>query len=431
MTGTYILFGGVAGGIFFREYAVLHLGLAGVAGWPLYILGMLLVLLGLALIAIASTEMEELLAEDETSAEARDDVTPLDPAMADDEAALALDDALTSPRQPSLLNRVKNLSVLTEESALEVRSVSASRQSTGRGGASAGYTTPASHPTPAGRGVPPTPRPTPQRTPVSGGGTKGDSEGERRQVSPASRKDVMRVQQLARREVSISRVLTHEASQCSSAMPTPVAGWMSRRNFVELHRSLSSLAAHNSPTASLIETNPRLHAVLHNLELTPPPGSPRRTPSCPLSPRVASTSKLASKPSSSKASSGLPSSQKLSSSASSASSTRKAKRGFGSRTSPAASPSPAASGPPSSGPPSSVPDAPKLAKSGTWEVNLEADKWVAYDAPTQAALEGAYASGKAATTVTVRGVAYQVALQGAEPSPQSQPYPEPQPQPYT
>ena len=53
MVGTYILFGGVGAGIFFEEFATLHLGHAGAGGWPLYF-GMLLLLCGLGLIADAS-----------------------------------------------------------------------------------------------------------------------------------------------------------------------------------------------------------------------------------------------------------------------------------------------------------------------------------------------------------------------------------------
>jgi hypothetical protein len=56
MVGGYILFGGVAGGIFFREFDRLHEG--GPAAWPLYIIGVLCVLMGLALIAVASAEVE-------------------------------------------------------------------------------------------------------------------------------------------------------------------------------------------------------------------------------------------------------------------------------------------------------------------------------------------------------------------------------------
>ena len=55
MVGTYILFGGVAGGIFFGEFANLHL----TGSWPLYIMGMLLVLCGLGIIADASVRLEE------------------------------------------------------------------------------------------------------------------------------------------------------------------------------------------------------------------------------------------------------------------------------------------------------------------------------------------------------------------------------------
>ena len=39
MVATYILFGGIAGGIYFREFDNLHLGMVGWFGWPLYIAG--------------------------------------------------------------------------------------------------------------------------------------------------------------------------------------------------------------------------------------------------------------------------------------------------------------------------------------------------------------------------------------------------------
>lgn len=53
MVGTYILFGGVAGGLFFQEFRSLHNGLAKDASWPLYLCGMALVLIGLGCIASA------------------------------------------------------------------------------------------------------------------------------------------------------------------------------------------------------------------------------------------------------------------------------------------------------------------------------------------------------------------------------------------
>ena len=70
MVATYILFGGIAGGIYFREFDTLHLGMVGVAGWPLYVGGLLLVLLGLFLIATAGITMEKA-AKAKAEAEAR------------------------------------------------------------------------------------------------------------------------------------------------------------------------------------------------------------------------------------------------------------------------------------------------------------------------------------------------------------------------
>ena len=51
MVGTYILFGGVASGIYFEEFGTVHEGPAGASSWVLYLLGMLLVFVGLGLIA--------------------------------------------------------------------------------------------------------------------------------------------------------------------------------------------------------------------------------------------------------------------------------------------------------------------------------------------------------------------------------------------
>lgn len=62
LIGTYILFGGVAGGIFFNEFANLHLGVFGAGNWALYILGMCSVLVGLTLIATAGTQAEAAIA---------------------------------------------------------------------------------------------------------------------------------------------------------------------------------------------------------------------------------------------------------------------------------------------------------------------------------------------------------------------------------
>ena len=59
MVGTYILFGGIAGGLFFQEFERLHLGFAGYYAWAALLSGMLCVLLGLALIALASEDLEQ------------------------------------------------------------------------------------------------------------------------------------------------------------------------------------------------------------------------------------------------------------------------------------------------------------------------------------------------------------------------------------
>lgn len=53
MVATYILFGGIAGGLYFNEFGTLHEGFGGYGRWGLYIGGMCCVLLALYLIATA------------------------------------------------------------------------------------------------------------------------------------------------------------------------------------------------------------------------------------------------------------------------------------------------------------------------------------------------------------------------------------------
>merc|ERR1719316_308198 len=50
MQACFILFGGMAGGIFFQEYSALPEGRAGLWNWLLYCVGFILVLLGLYLV---------------------------------------------------------------------------------------------------------------------------------------------------------------------------------------------------------------------------------------------------------------------------------------------------------------------------------------------------------------------------------------------
>jgi hypothetical protein len=59
MVSTYILFGGIAGGIYFREFDTLHEGVGGYGRWGLYVGGMLLVLFGLYCISTAGIRMKE------------------------------------------------------------------------------------------------------------------------------------------------------------------------------------------------------------------------------------------------------------------------------------------------------------------------------------------------------------------------------------
>jgi len=59
MIGSYVLFGAVAGGIFYQEFANMALGPAGeAAGWALFVSGLLLVLAGLGMIATASVRID-------------------------------------------------------------------------------------------------------------------------------------------------------------------------------------------------------------------------------------------------------------------------------------------------------------------------------------------------------------------------------------
>ena len=76
LIGTYILFGGVAGGIFFNEFATLHVGRAGYGNWALYILGLGCVLEGLYLIATAGTQAEAVILKETAHVEER----PAEPA---------------------------------------------------------------------------------------------------------------------------------------------------------------------------------------------------------------------------------------------------------------------------------------------------------------------------------------------------------------
>ena len=59
MVATYILFGGIAGGIYFEEFNTLHEGVGGYGRWGLYVGGMLFVLLGLYCIATAGLRMDK------------------------------------------------------------------------------------------------------------------------------------------------------------------------------------------------------------------------------------------------------------------------------------------------------------------------------------------------------------------------------------
>ena len=56
LQSSYILFGVISGGIYFEEFAGLHNGPAGAGGWPLFIIGMMSILSGLALIAPPPSE---------------------------------------------------------------------------------------------------------------------------------------------------------------------------------------------------------------------------------------------------------------------------------------------------------------------------------------------------------------------------------------
>lgn len=104
MVGTYILFGGMAGGIFFQEFRHLHRGLGGALGWPLYILGFVAVLAGLCLIAIASAEIDRALQDDEDAESASDSpISPSDVSAPVDGLSLKTPERL--PRPPPILTQ--------------------------------------------------------------------------------------------------------------------------------------------------------------------------------------------------------------------------------------------------------------------------------------------------------------------------------------
>eukprot|EP00900_Chrysochromulina_parva_P022243 jgi/Chrpa1/4652/Chrysochromulina_OHIO_Genome00018068-RA len=58
LIGSFIVTGGISGGIFFGEFDFVDDGRLGWANWILYILGMVLVVVGLAIIAIAGTQLQ-------------------------------------------------------------------------------------------------------------------------------------------------------------------------------------------------------------------------------------------------------------------------------------------------------------------------------------------------------------------------------------
>jgi len=88
MVGSFITFGGIAGGIYFREFERLHEGFAGYAAWAAYSAGVLCVLGGLGLIAVASAEVERDLEVKEE--------------WASDDAPAAAEPATRSPGLPPL-----------------------------------------------------------------------------------------------------------------------------------------------------------------------------------------------------------------------------------------------------------------------------------------------------------------------------------------
>ena len=87
MVGTYILFGGIAGGIFFQEFEDLGDGMAGlVGGWILYTLGIVFVILGLYVIAKAADAL------DDSSKSAQPDYPKLDVTQQSSSLALGTED---------------------------------------------------------------------------------------------------------------------------------------------------------------------------------------------------------------------------------------------------------------------------------------------------------------------------------------------------
>jgi len=217
MVGTYILFGGVAGGIFFREFATLEEGLAGAAGWPLYVTGMLLVLLGLALIAAASTDIDRREADGAEVAEASGRLVPLE--TIEEQVA---DDFRASRYEP----RDSRTSAPDRASGLPMASVA-------DGGADSGVKgddgTEADVRTAPTRASPSLPQALVQQAREMGQSMSAGADQAKRALLQ-HREQARRVLRLERRRAfQAQRVLRHSAS--SAQMPSP---WAMRRAAFEL-----------------------------------------------------------------------------------------------------------------------------------------------------------------------------------------------------
>ncbi len=114
MVGTYILFGGVAGGVFFEEFGTLHEGAGGYGRWVLYAFGMISVLVGLYIIADAAARIEtsHVAAKPEETETAVTEVV---------EATGIAEESPRTPKTPSALKLMSPLSVqLPSEAADDV-----------------------------------------------------------------------------------------------------------------------------------------------------------------------------------------------------------------------------------------------------------------------------------------------------------------------
>ena len=221
MTGVYILFGGIAGGIFFQEFEVLHEGIAGPASWAFYILGMLCVVVGLGLIACASMLMEaKLYAEVGT-----EDAGALAEGGGAAAGGAAADRAAPKQEPPSLL--VESIEDGDDEKAVEPPAPAAAR--------AAVYV------------AAPSPPP-PERSVIQFLAAQSAAHA----PAGATKWDVARVGELVVRQRRIARVFEHDSSPCATRMPTPMACMLAARAATNLKAQLADLSQPGTVMEELI-----------------------------------------------------------------------------------------------------------------------------------------------------------------------------------